>query len=113
MLFTAQDSAKPASRKKSWPGLGAIAALITASTGAILLCPCDCIGRNRRAIFLVALSIALGLAAAFLVFRRMKENSGITQFLKAVSALAIVGASIYAELAVATEVIAWLAAHGG
>jgi membrane associated rhomboid family serine protease len=118
MLFDPPDPAEisntPASRlatkPKVWLSYAAIVALISASTGVLLLCPCDSVGiRDHYAIFLVALSALFGLAAAFLVYRRMQRDSGITSFLKAISAIAIVVFAVYAELFVAMEAVAWLA----
>jgi membrane associated rhomboid family serine protease len=118
MFFDPQDpaatSGAPASRLTASTKIRlsyvAIAALISASTGALMLCPCDSVGiRDHYAIFLVALSALFGIAAAFLVYRRMKRDSAITAFLKAVSAIAIVVFAVYAELFVAMEAVAWLA----
>ncbi len=76
----------------------------------MMLCPCDTVGiHDYNAISLMALAALFGIAAAFILYRRMNRNSGITGFLRAVIALAIVGVSVYVELFVAQEVVAWLA----
>jgi hypothetical protein len=91
----------------------AIVVLISASTAAMMLCPCDSVGlRDHYAIFLAGLAALFGLAAALLIYRRMRHDSGITPFLKAVIAIAIAGFAIYAELYAAMRVVAWLARPG-
>jgi hypothetical protein len=90
----------------------AIFSLTTASTAVLMLCPCDRPGGSRYAVILVTLSALFGLAAAVLVYRRLETMSGITEFLRAVMALAIAGAGIYAEFVIANDVIVWLAMRG-
>jgi drug/metabolite transporter superfamily protein YnfA len=63
------------------------------------------------AISLLALAALFGIAAAYLVYRRMSRDSGITGFLRAVIALAIVGMSVYAELSIAMEIVARMASR--
>jgi O-antigen/teichoic acid export membrane protein len=118
MFFDWQDppaaSEAPPSRLRARTSVrlsyAAIIALISASTGVLMLCPCDSVGiRDHYAIFLVALSAFFGLAAAFLVYRRMQRDSGTTAFLKAIGAIAIVAFAVYAELFAAMEAVAWLA----
>ena len=46
-----------------------------------------------------------------LFFRAMKQNSGVTSFFKAATALAIVGLGVYVEFNTATRIIIWLAAR--
>jgi drug/metabolite transporter superfamily protein YnfA len=76
----------------------------------MMLCPCDVVGiHSHYALSLVALAAFFGIAAAYLVYGRMRRDSGITEFLKAVIALAIVGVSVYVELFVAMEIVAWMA----
>ncbi len=88
----------------------AIVALISASTAVMMFCPCDSVGlRDYHAISLVALAFSLGAAAAYLVYRRMRRDSGVTGFLRAFIAIIIVGFGVYLELFVAMEVVAWLA----
>ncbi len=41
----------------------------------------------------------------------MARDSGITPFLRALIALAIVGVSVYVELFVAMEIVAWMASR--
>lgn len=86
--------------------------LITASTTALLVCPCDYAGGNPHAISLIALSILIGGVAALLIYREMRRRSDITAFLKAVIAAGIVIFGVYAEFAVAVECMAWLARRG-
>jgi hypothetical protein len=90
----------------------AIFSLTTASTAVLMLCPCDRPGGSRYAVVLVTLAVLFGLAAAALVYRRLETMSGITEFLRAVMALAIAGAGIYAEFVVASDVVVLLAQHG-
>jgi predicted membrane channel-forming protein YqfA (hemolysin III family) len=101
-----------APRSRLWRNRASIFGLISASTAALLLCPCDCTSQNPRAILLIALSIALGGCAAVLIYREMRRRSDITAFLKAVSAIAIVVFGVYAEFTVAMDCIAWLARRG-
>ena len=107
--FLSEGSAKPASRSQLWRRRALIFGLISASTAALLLCPCDCVRQNPHAILLIAISILIGGIAAVLIYREMRSRSDITSFLKVVAAIAIVLAGVYAEFAVATYCIAWLA----
>ncbi len=115
MLF---DQPNPVQSNKSriMPGAGllldyvAIVALMSASTAVMMLCPCDSVGiRDHYAISLVALAVLFGLAAAFLVYRRMRHDSGITPLLRAVIAIAIAAFGVFVELFAAMQVVAWLA----
>lgn len=75
-----------------------------------MVCPCDIVSiHDHGAISLVALAAIFGLAAAYLLFRRMSRDSGITGFLRAVIALAIAGVSIFVELFLAMEIVARMA----
>jgi hypothetical protein len=112
MLFSSEDSAAHGSRRKQWLGYAMAFCLVTASTGVLLLCPCDLPGRNRRAFFLIALSAILGLAAAAFVYRCLRRYTGITVLLRALYAGAIVSLAIYLEFSLATDLIAWLARPG-
>ena len=86
--------------------------LTLAATAVMMLCPCDTVGiHDYNAISLVALATLFGIAAAYVLYRRMSRDSGITGFLRAVIALAIVGANVLAELFIAQEVVAWLASR--
>jgi hypothetical protein len=69
-------------------------------------------GQNPHAIFLIALSVVIGGGAALLIYREVQSRTDITAFLKAVIAMAIVIAGVYAEFTVAMDVIAWLARRG-
>jgi hypothetical protein len=120
MLFESQEPARnvpagpprPGARAPIWLSNAAIFALTAASTAALLLCPCDRPGGSRSAVILVALSSLFGLAAAALIYRRLQTMSGITEFLKAVIALAIAGGGVYAEFILSSDVVAWLAQRG-
>ncbi|MGB6724905.1 MAG: hypothetical protein WBE74_03310 [Terracidiphilus sp.] len=110
MIFKVQTPVGAPSRKKRWLTYALIFGLTFAATAAMMLCPCDTVGiHDYNAISLMALAALFGIAAAFILYRRMNRNSGITGFLRAVIALAIVGVSVYVELFVAQEVVAWLA----
>jgi uncharacterized membrane protein YadS len=88
----------------------AIFALMSAATAAMMLCPCDSVGiHDYYAISLVALAVLFGIAAAYLAYRRMQRDSGITRFLRVVIALAAIGFGVYVELFVVMEIVAWLA----
>lgn len=99
-------------RGRIWLSNAAISALTAASTALLMLCPCDRPGGSRSAIILIALSALFGLGAAGLVYWRLATITGITEFLKVVIALAIAGASVYAEFVIANDVIVWLAMRG-
>jgi hypothetical protein len=111
-ILTSQDSPVGPSRSRLWRRRALIFGLTSASTAALLLCPCDCVGQSQYAIFLIAISVLMGGCAAVLFYRVMRRRSDITAFLKAVISIAIVIFAVYAEFAVAMEVIAWLALHG-
>jgi len=111
-LFLSEDSATERPRWPLWRGRAFIFGLVSASTAALLFCPCDCPGQNPHAIFLIAISILMGGGAAALVYREMQRRSDITAFLKVVIAIAIVVAGVYAESTVAMDLIAWLARRG-
>jgi hypothetical protein len=90
-----------------------ILALISASTTFMMLCPCDSVGiHDRSALTRVAIAALFGIAAAFLIYRRMRHDLGITPFLKAIIAVAIAGFGVYVELFAVMQVVAWLAARG-
>jgi hypothetical protein len=111
-LFLSEDSATERPRWRLWRSRALIFALITASTAALLICPCDNTDRNPHAISLIALSVLIGASAALLIYRELRRRSDITAFLKAVIASAIVLCGVYAEFAVAMDLIAWLARRG-
>jgi hypothetical protein len=111
-LFLSEDSAAQGPRWRLWRSRALIFSLTTASTAALLVCPCDYPGRNPHAISLIALSILIGSGAAFLIYLEIRRRSDITAFLKTVIAIAIVIAAVYAEFAVAMDLIAWLARRG-
>jgi hypothetical protein len=111
-LFRGEELAAKASRRRLWGGRALIFGLITASTAALLVCPCDYTGGNPHAISLIVISIVIGGGAAVLIYREMRRRSDITAFLKAVIAIGIVVAGVYAEFAVAVECIALLARRG-
>jgi len=108
MLFS-KNASMEFPRSRLWRSRASILGLISASTATLLLCPCDCVRQNPHAILLIAISILIGGIAAVLIYREMRSISDITSFLKVVAAIAIVLAAVYAEFAVATYCIAWLA----
>jgi hypothetical protein len=105
-------ASRPGRRAHIWLSNAAIFTLTAASTALLMLCPCDRPGGSRDAVILVALAALFGLAAAALVYRRLESMTGITEFLRAVMALAIAGAAVYAEFVVANDVVVWLALRG-
>ena len=111
-FFLPEDSATERPRWRLWRGRALIFGLISASTTALLLCPCDCPGQNPHAIFLIAISVLMGGGAVTLVYRELRRRSDITTFLKAVIAIAIVTIGVYVEFAVAMDLIAWIAWRG-
>jgi hypothetical protein len=95
---------------KRWPSRVSVFCLVSASTGALLLCPCDCVTvRDHKAILLVSLAFLFAVAAAILLYRHMARGDGTTAFLKALVALVIVAASVFVELTLAMELTAFLA----
>jgi hypothetical protein len=110
-FFLSEDSATDRPRRL-WRGRALILGLISTSTAALLLCPCDCPGQNSHAIFFIAISVLIGGGAAVFVYRELRRRSDITAFLKAVTAIAIVIGGVYAEFTVAMDLIAWLARRG-
>jgi hypothetical protein len=108
-LFPTEDSATDKPRSRLWRSRAIIFGFISASTAALLFCPCDCPGQNPHAFLLIAVSVLMGGGAALLIFREMRQRSDITAFLKAVIAMAIVVAGVYAEFTVSMDFIAWLA----
>jgi hypothetical protein len=111
-LFLSEDSATEQPRSRLWRGRALIFGLISASTAALLLCPCDCPGQNPHATFLIAISLFIGGGAAAVIYGELRRRSDITAFLKAVIAMGIVILGVYTEFAVAMDLIAWLARHG-
>lgn len=110
-FFLLENSATERPRRL-WRCRALIFGLISASTAALLLCPCDCPGQNPHAILFIAISVLIGGGAAVLVYREMRQRSDITAFLKAVIAIAVVIAGVYAEFTAAMDLIAWLARSG-
>ena len=104
------EAPPPAPPKNRWAGNVAVFFLVSASTAAMMVCPCDVVGiHDHFAISMVALASLFGIAAACLVYRRMSRDSGLTGFLRAVIALAIVGVCVLVELFAAMEIVAWMA----
>jgi hypothetical protein len=88
----------------------AIFALTSASTASMMLCPCDLVSiHDHFSILLVAVAALFGIAAAWLIYRRMQRDSGTTPFLKACAAIAIVAIAVYAELFLTMQALAWMA----
>lgn len=109
-IFNLEATQPASSQRKRWLSYAAIFCLTSASTYVMMLCPCDIVGMHHHyAISLVALAILFGSAAASLIYRRMKRDSGTTAFLRAVIALVIAGVSVYLELFVAMEIVARMA----
>jgi hypothetical protein len=109
-IFNLESTQPGASRNQRWLSYVLIFGLISASTAAMMFCACDTVGiHDYNAISLVALATVFGIAAAYLAYRLMRRDSGITGFLRAIIALAIVGASVYVELFLAMEAVALLA----
>ncbi len=109
-MFDSQPPRPAWSRKKRWLSNALIFGLTLASTAVMMLCPCDTVGiHDYNAIFLVALAALFAIAAACLLYRRLTRDSGITAFLRAVIALAIVGVSVLIELFIAMEAVARMA----
>ena len=76
----------------------------------MMLCPCDIVSvHDHYAISLVVLASIFGIAAAYLLSRRISRDSGITGFLRMVIALAIAGVSIYLELFLVMKIVSWMA----
>ena len=111
-ILLSGDSAIERPRWRVWRRRALIFAFITASTAALLICPCDYPKRNLHDLSLIALSLLFGCGAAVLVYRELRQRSDITAFLKAVIAIAVVAVGVYAEFTVAMDVIAWLAQRG-
>lgn len=118
MLFDQPNPAAATDSQASWltPRLRnllsfiAIFVLMSAATAVMMLCPCDSVGvHDYYAISLVALAVLFGIAAAYLTYRRMQRDAGMTRFLRAVIALVIVGIGVYAELFVVMQAVAWRA----
>src|ERR1035441_9465261 len=59
-LFLSEGSATERPRWGLWRSRALIFGLISASTSALLLCPCDCPGQNPHATILIAISILIG-----------------------------------------------------
>jgi hypothetical protein len=109
-IFSLQQSDQSRSQRKRWLSYALTFGLTTAATAVMMLCPCDTVGiHDYNAISLVALASLFGFAAAFVLYRRMSRDSGITGFMRAVIALAVVGVSVYAELFLAMEIVARMA----
>lgn len=110
MIFSNQSPQDLPSRKKHRLSDGLVFALTLAATAMMMLCPCDVVGiHDYQSISLVGLATVFGIAATVVAFRRMRRDSGITGFLRALVAVAIVGVSIYVELFVAMEIVALMA----
>lgn len=96
---------------RSWIELASIAALVSASTSVLLLCPCDRPAASLYSLFLASLSGLFALGAAGLVYVRLRRDKAATAFISAFEALAIAAVGVYAEMRAAFYVIQWLALH--
>lgn len=109
-IFNSQPARPVSSQKTRWFSYALIFGLTTAATSVMMLCPCDTVGiHDYNAISLVAVATLFGIAATYVLYRRMSSDSGITGFLRAVIALAIVGLCLFAELFLAMEIVARMA----
>lgn len=104
-----QPQFSPSARLRRWIGRAVIFALISASTFILLLCPCDRPGGSAYAIFLVSLACLVALAAAFLIYRHLRQASDATVFISTFKALGIASLAVYAQLRVAVVMVEWLA----
>ncbi len=112
-LFGLQDARNGTPASRRWRARAAIFGLISAATGAFLLCPCDCVNvHDHYAMLLVGLAACFALAASVLVYRELGQATEITGFLRAAIAAGLVFSCVFAELLLAMEGIAWLAQHG-
>lgn len=112
IIFNTQDSQPTAARGNRWASYALIFAFTTASTAVMMLCPCDTVGiHDYFAISHVALATLLAICAAFLIYRRISRDSGITAFLRAFIALAIAVVCVFVELVVAMETTAHMASR--
>jgi hypothetical protein len=96
---------------RSWIGLASIAGLISASTFVLLLCPCDRPTGSFFSLFLASLSGFFALAAAGVLYVRLRRDKAATAFISAFEAVAMAAIAVYAELRVALYIIQWLALH--
>jgi len=96
---------------RSWIELASIAGLVSASTIVLLLCPCDRPAGSLYSIFLASLSGFFALAAAGVIYVRLRKDKTATAFISAFEAVAVAAIAVYAELRVALYVIQWLALH--
>ena len=101
----------PSASLRSWIELASIAGLVSASTIVLLLCPCDRPAGSFYSVFLASLSGFFALAAAGLLYVRLRKDKAATAFISAFEAVAMVAIAVYAELRVALYVIQWLALY--
>lgn len=107
---TAMFASRLPPRTRLLLNLLAIFLLISASTASMMLCPCDLVSvHDHFSILLVAVAALFGIAAAWLIYRRMQGDSGTTAFLRACAAIAIVAIAVYAELFLTMQALAWMA----
>jgi drug/metabolite transporter (DMT)-like permease len=112
MIFNIEDLQPASTRKKRWLSYALVFGLVSASTGTMMICPCDTVGiHDYNAISLVALAALFGIAAAYVFYRRMSRDSGITGFLRAVISIAMVGVGVYLELYLAMLIVARMASR--
>jgi hypothetical protein len=96
-------------RTRLWLSYALIGALISASTFILLLCPCDRPGGSAYSVFLISLSGLFALAAASILFLRLRTNSGATVFITAFKAAGIAVLAVYLELRAGVLIVEWLA----
>jgi hypothetical protein len=96
-------------RPKPWISFVSAAVLVSASTFVLLLCPCDRPSGSWAAILLVALSGLFALAAALVLYLRLRKDPGATAFISAFKAAGIVALAVYAELRIGVLIVEWMA----
>ncbi len=96
-------------RFKLWLSYASIAALVSASTFILLLCPCDRPGGSAYSIFLISLSGLFVLGATAVLYLRLRRDSGATVFITAFKAAGIAVLAVYVELRIAVLLVEWLA----
>jgi hypothetical protein len=108
---TPEPTARISARMRRWIGLAAIVALVSASTFILLLCPCDRPGGSFYSIFLVSLAGIFALAAALVLYPRLRKAPGATAFISAFKSAGFAALAVYVELRIAVLVIEWMARY--
>jgi hypothetical protein len=108
MIFNQQTTATGA-RLRFWFTYASNAGLVSVSTCILLLCPCDRPGGTAYSIFLISLSGLFALAAAAILYLRLRQDSGATAFITAFKAAGVAALAVYLELRLAVLIVEWLA----